>query len=211
MAVTVDYTQLDLTDDGAAFGAELITQFQNTQTDLGKMSEKTADETISGKKTHTGELIRSKAFYSAYSTTTTALADQGSFTDITWNVTDRIDSALYVVYSSTEIEFQVAGDYRIFYDGTCRLTGATVTRIGVDWRISKKPSGGSYSELAGTLRSGYVRLVGDNTTTTNFSGRVFTFAVGDRIKLQGGGNGSDNSNNELLQVNGGTSIMIEKV
>lgn len=212
MPVTVNYNNIDTDSDGATFASDVKGEIQATQTDLGKMSEKTEAETISGNKTHTGTFERSNAFFSAYSTQTDVVADEGAYTDIEWATPDREDSLYTLVTGDIEIEVSEAGDYKISYDGSTDNTQTTSgDRYTTEFTLWKKPSAGSFSEVTGTKSYAYNRNADDGEGTSSMTGRIFTLAANDRLKLRATVHTSGDSFGDIVLISGGTRILIERV
>lgn len=212
MPVTVDNNNINVADTGAEFAAAVKVEITSAEADLAKMSEKTATETISGAKTHTGNLIRSKAFFSAYSTQTDVVGDEGAYTDVEWAVVDREDAQFELIAGEIEIEISETGDYKISYDGsTDNIQATSADRYTSEFTIWVKPSAGSYSELAGTKSFCYNRNADDGEGTGSMSGRIFSLTADDRIKLRATVKTSGNSFDDIVLVSGGTRILIERV
>lgn len=212
MPVTVTPGNIDVADTGSDFASAVKTEITNTAADLAKMSEKTADETIGGDKTHTGTFERSNAFFSAYSTQTDVVADEGAYTDIEWATPDREDSLYTLVTGDIEIEVSEAGDYKISYDGSTDNTQTTsADRYTTEFTLWKKPSAGSYSEVAGTKSYAYNRNADDGEGTSSMTGRIFTLAANDRLKLRATVYTSGDSFGDIVLISGGTRILIERV
>jgi len=67
MAVTVDYTTVNITDDGTTFGTAVRTAFQATQSDLGNRPEKSEDATITGDRTfHVNSVLRTNGYLKSF-------------------------------------------------------------------------------------------------------------------------------------------------
>tara|TARA_R100001143_G_scaffold61969_1_gene64042 strand:- start:7627 stop:8259 length:633 start_codon:yes stop_codon:yes gene_type:complete len=182
MAVTVNAGNIDVNDTGADFASNVKTEMTNAQADLGKMSEKTATETISGDKTMSGSFERSNFIYAAHSTGTDSISFDGTKTYITWTE-DRSDSIFST--STTVVTVSDACDLVICYDGAADIGVADAGHVfDLRFGVEIDPDGVSgYSVVTGSYSPFTLRGIFGNINNASCTGIHASVSSGALVRV----------------------------
>jgi len=103
----------------------------------------------------------------------------GSFTTVLFDV-ERQNVGSAFSLSSGELTISVAGTYMIMYQVTTGMTNSARTEATV--KMQKKPSGGVFADVAGTVSATYSRTSSADNTTAAAS-IIATISANDEIRV----------------------------